>query len=429
MDVPVSHPDFGKAMPCACREQERIERRVRALQRMSSLAPLKRLTFENFIPEPTHLPSEKQLNLRRACESCVYYAQEPEGWLLLTGGYGCGKTHLAAAIANARLDVGQPALFLIVPDLLDHLRTTYSPQSEVEYDDLFEQVRNTPLLILDDLGAHSSTPWAQEKLFQLLNHRYNTQAPTVITTNLRLEELDPRLRSRLMDASLINHFAIIAPDFRAGKNPTQSDLSSLGLHREQRFATFEARRSDLSGDERLNLQETFDVCRGFARDLHGWLVLAGSNGCGKTHLAAAIANEQVENGRGDAMFIVVPDLLDHLRAAFSPQATTSYDRRLDEMKNTPLLILDDLGTESATPWAKEKLYQLLNHRYNAALATVITTSARPDQIEPWLRSRMFDTTRCHFRGIIAASYRGSRSQQQASAPASARRPTVKGVKP
>jgi DNA replication protein DnaC len=411
-DRPLGHPDFGKALPCHCREQERIERRLRNLQRIGSLETLKRLTFENFIREPSHCSPEQQQNLRRACETCAHYAQDPDGWLLLTGTYGCGKTHLAAAIANARLDIGQPVLFIVTPDLLDHLRATFSPQSEVTYDELFEQLRNTPLLILDDLGAQSSTTWAQEKLFQLLNHRYNAQLPTVITTNQRLEDLEPRLRSRLLDQRLLNHFVIVAPDFRAGTNPMQSDLSSLGLHQEQLFSNFDIRRNDLSAEERVNLHEVFEACRGYARQPRAWLVLAGANGCGKTHLAAAIANERIANGYQDAMLIVTPDLLDHLRAAFSPQAATPYDQRFDEIKNTPLLILDDLGTESATPWAREKLFQLLNHRYNSVLATVITTSSEPKQIEPWLRSRMFDVQRCQYWAILAPSYRGSRSQLQ-----------------
>jgi len=410
-DLPPAHPNFGKALPCRCRTQERMERSVRVLQRLSSLDPVKRLTFETFIPEPSHLPAEKAFNLRRAYETCIHYAQEPEGWLLLTGTYGCGKTHLAAAIANARLDIGQSALFMVVPDLLDHLRAAFSPHSEVSYDELFEQLRTTPLLILDDLGTQSSTPWAQEKLFQLLNHRYNAQLPTVITTNQRLEDLEQRLRSRLLDMNLVNHFAIIAPDFRAGKNPMQSDLSSLTFHREQRFDNFFVQRNDLSAEERNNLREVFEACRAYTTTLQGWLVLAGANGCGKTHLAAAIANQQVDAGRGDVMFIVAPDLLDHLRAAYSPQAITSYDRRFDEIKNTPLLVLDDLGTESATPWAKEKLYQLFNYRYNALLPTVITTSSEPKKIEPWLRTRMFDQSRCQFWGIIAAGYRGGGQPQ------------------
>ena len=420
-DLPLGHPDFGKAIACRCRQQEHMERRLRSVQRLGNLEPLRRHTFESFIPEPTHLSPEKGFNLRRAFETCRYYAEDPEGWLLLTGTYGCGKTHLAAAIANARVDLGQPAVFMVVPDLLDHLRSAFNPNAEVGYDELFEQLRSTPLLVLDDLGAQSSTPWAQEKLFQLLNMRYNAQLPTVITTNQRLEDLEPRLRSRLMDANLVNHFAIIAPDFRAGKNPAQSDLSSLGLHQDQRFDNFSLRNNELSGEERTNMQETAEACRTYAADPVGWLVLAGVSGCGKTHLAAAIANHRVEQMLSDVMFIVVPDLLDHLRAAFSPTATTSYDRRFDEIKNIPMLVLDDLGVESATPWAKEKLFQLLNHRYSAQLPTVITTSAEPRKMEPWLRTRLFDVSRCQFRAIIAAEYRGNRVQSPRPAPRAPKR--------
>ena len=203
----------------------------------------------------------------------------------------------------------------------------------------------------------------------------------------------------------------MAPDFRTGKNSGQSELSTLSLHEPQRFDTFDALRGDVSPAERTNLRDAVQACVEFARSPQGWLVLAGTNGCGKTHLAAAIANEYVERTRTDVMFVVVPDLLDHLRAAFSPQSTTPYDRRFDEIKRAPLLVLDDLGTESATPWAREKLFQLLNFRYNALLPTVITTSADPKQIEPWLRTRMLDVSRCRWLGITVGGYRGSRSQQ------------------
>lgn len=420
-DLPIGHPDYGRAVPCTCRLQEMEGRRLRALQSISMIDSLRRLTFENFRAEPSHLPPDKQVNLRRAYETCVNFAARPEGWLLLTGTYGCGKTHLAAAIANARLAAGQPVILMVVPDLLDHLRAAFGPQSELAYDEMFEQLRNAPLLILDDLGAQSSTPWAQEKLFQLLNHRYNAQLPTVITTNQRLEELDPRLRSRLQDMGLVNHVLILAPDFRTGKASGQSDLSTLHLHREHTFDAFDAQRSDLTAEQRANLREVVKRCVEYAEEPQGWLVLMGTYGSGKTHLAAAIANHYVERTRTDVMFVVVPDLLDHLRAAFNPQSTTPLDRRFDEVKRAPLLVLDDLGTESATPWAREKLFQLLNFRYTALLPTVITTSADPKQIEPWLRTRMMDINRCLYLAITAPGYRGSQGQQVQRAQKSVRR--------
>jgi DNA replication protein DnaC len=411
LDVPVGHPDFGKAVPCRCKAEEMAFRRSRLLKNLSNLGGLARLTFELFIPEPTWLPAQRKHSVRRAYEQCLAFAQGPEGWLVITGTYGCGKTHLAAAIANARLASEEPAIFVVVPDLLDHLRSTFGPHSETRYDDLFDKVRSAAVLVLDDLGTQSSTPWAQEKLFQIINHRYNAQLPTVITTNQRLEDLDPRLRSRLQDTNLINRVHINAPDFRAGSNPSQSELSTLGLHRDQFFDNFNLNRRELERGERANLKNVFDAVLEYAQSPQGWLVLMGSSGSGKTHLAAAVANYQAEQDQSDAMFVVVPDLLDHLRATFSPTSTTSYDRRFDEIKKAPLLVLDDLGIESATPWAKEKLFQLLNYRHTAVLPTVITTNVPPDEMEPWLRTRILDVQRSTVCSLKVPSYRGSQSQQ------------------
>lgn len=407
-------PGFGKPIPCTCKQAEIAARQTGLMKKFGNLGPLTRLTFEEFDPEPFWLPQEKARNLRDALEKCQAYAAQPQGWLLLTGSFGCGKTHLAAAMANARLAQQKPALFLVVADLLDHLRATFGPNSEIQYDDLFEQVRSAPLLILDDLGAHSASNWAQEKLFQILNYRYNAQLPTVITTNQRLDQMDQRMRSRMTDIHLVDRVHIAAPDYRAGTTPPQSELSTLGLHREQGFFSFDLARTDLTSAQKTALRKSVNIVEAFAHDPQGWLVITGAYGCGKTHLAAAVANFRMDQGESDVMFVVVPDLLDHLRAAFSPQATTPYDRRFDEIKKTPLLVLDDLGTESATPWAREKLFQLLNYRYSAVLPTVITTSAAPGDIDPWLLTRMADVSRCQVIALSVPGYRGSSSQKESA---------------
>jgi DNA replication protein DnaC len=154
------------------------------------------------------------------------YAENPSAtdrtWLFLYGTKGTGKTHLAAAIGNARIARGQAAIFMVVPDLLDHLRATFSPNSEITYDELFESLRDTPLLILDDLGTQTASPWAREKLFQLINHRYNRRLPTVITMNSEDVEIDPRLWSRINDIHLTTRCVVKSDDTRtADKPPTR----------------------------------------------------------------------------------------------------------------------------------------------------------------------------------------------------------------
>jgi DNA replication protein DnaC len=107
--------------------------------------------------------------------------------------------------------------FTVVPDLLDHLRATFGPGSDVTYDELFEAVRNVPLLVLDDLGMQSETSWAREKMFQVLNHRLNAELPTVITTNLSIDDLDERLRTRLKDRDVAEVFTIGARPVRRSR--------------------------------------------------------------------------------------------------------------------------------------------------------------------------------------------------------------------
>jgi DNA replication protein DnaC len=404
VDVPPDHADFGKAIPCRCKLNERQNRRLQDLRAASNLGMLARMTFESFAPDGHGLNRLVRDNLRGAYEKAFKFAQKPEGWLILRGSYGCGKTHLAAAVANYQIAQGRPVLFAVVPDLLDHLRAAFGPGSNVSFDRRFEAVRTTPLLILDDLGTQSSTPWAQEKLYQVLNYRYNAQLPTLITTNRELEQLDARIRSRLVDVNWLGMVTILAPDYR-GSGVEQSTLSSLGLHGEQTFGSFDLRSEDeaLDAAQRANLRRAFDTASAFADNPRGWLVLTGAYGCGKTHLAAAIANHRIENGH-QAIFVVVPDLLDHLRATFSPSSTVGFDRRFDEVRRAPLLVLDDLGTHSATPWAQEKLFQIFDLRYNADLPTVITMN-KDASVDPRLTTRLFDAHRSSVWEITAPSYR------------------------
>ncbi|HEY8287071.1 MAG TPA: ATP-binding protein [Chloroflexota bacterium] len=207
LDVPVDDPRFGELIRCECKEREVTERRAQRLVEKSNLGAMAGYTFSTFMVDAPQ---------RTAYQRAHQFAEAPAGWLVIMGGYGTGKTHLAAAIGNYRLSLGEPALFMVVPDLLDHLRSAYAPGSELGYDELFEAVRQTPLLILDDLGTQISTQWAQEKLYQLFNHRYIFRLPTVFTTNSSLDEIGGRLASRMSDPQISYCVTIDASDFRGG---------------------------------------------------------------------------------------------------------------------------------------------------------------------------------------------------------------------
>ncbi len=413
-DLPVGHPDFGRIEICECRRQSVTEQVRSRLFSISRLEELSALTFESFKPRGRKGLGELQAqSLEWAFNHARQYAASLNGWLLLQGGYGSGKTHLAAAIANFAVQMGVPTLFLTVPDLLDTLRFAYD-SVETTFEDRFEQIKNAQLLVLDDFGTQNATGWAQEKLFQIINYRYINKLPLVVTTNLALDEIEARIRSRLQDPELVTSVRISSPDYR---HPTDdmghSELSSLDLLSNRTFVNFIERTDEgLKPDEIKSLEKALKTAQIFAKKPRGWLVFTGPYGCGKTHLAAAIANYRA--GLGDPpLFVMIPDLLDHLRAAFSPNSGTSYDRRFDEVRTAPLLVLDDMGSQSATPWAKEKLYQLLNYRYNAELPTIITVAVDMlKDVDERIRTRMLDERICSVVAITAPAFVGTKVKRK-----------------
>jgi len=403
----MGHPNFGRLEVCVCRQRDVSERVRERLYSISHLDELRDLTFESFQPRGYKGLGEMQSeSLERAFNHAKMFAASLNGWLLLQGGYGCGKTHLAAAIANFAVGMGVPTLFLTVPDLLDTLRFAYDAE-ETTFEQRFDDIRNSSLLVLDDFGTQNATAWAQEKLFQIINYRYINKLPLVVTTNLALDGIEARLRSRLSDPELVSTVRINAPDYRRPMDDTSHpELSSLDLMAGKTFGTLADRADEgLNNDELKTMQKALKAAHTFAEKPKGWLVLMGGYGSGKTHLAAAIANFRAELG-DPPLFVMVPDLLDHLRATFNPTSNVTFDRRFDEIRTAPLLLLDDLGTQSMTPWVREKLYQLFNYRYNAELPTVITTADSMDEMDARIRSRLLDSRLCTIYAITVPGYHG-----------------------
>ena len=412
--VHVGHPEFGQAIPCNCQQTQDSETRSASLRRYSNLGALSRITFAATDLEGPLPDAANRLMFSEGVTAAARFAEDPQGWLVLTGPSGSGKTHLAVAIANRCIERNQTTFFIVAADLLDHLRASYSPDNPVSYDELFEQVRNVPVLVLDDLSTASTTPWAQEKLFQVINHRYNNSLPTVVTVRGPLQRLDDSLRTRLESAggtALDGTTKVV----QLG-NFNSRLVMGIGEVRPEMLQRMTFDNFDTTGgasataEDQESLDRAMHTAQTFAADPEGWLLFNGPRGCGKTHLAVAIAGERLKQG-SQVFFAFVPTLLDHLRATFSPDSLVGYDELFEQINSVPLLVLDDLGAESSTAWAEEKLYQIIVHRHEARLPTVITTVSTIEELEDTksrIASRLVDGMVVDWLPISAPNYRDQR---------------------
>lgn len=115
------------------------------------------------------------------------------------------------------------------------------------------------------------------------------------------------------------------------------------------------------------------------------MILLGKPGSGKTHLAVGVLREVVKrNVARDPMFlsllsrfVVVPELLDKLRERIND---SSIPDPLPRLVEAPVLVLDDLGREKASEWVADRLYVLINARYNAERQTIVTSNSELSEL-------------------------------------------------
>jgi DNA replication protein DnaC len=184
------------------------------------------MTFSNFNTRGAeNATKEDRESLEKAKDAAYQFAglgdnpEDRKEWILLSGPRGCGKTHLAVAIAGEQIKLEPDSVFFaFVPTLVDNIGSSFKPDKQIDYDELFEQISSVGMLILDDLYLESSVPWVEARLYQILVRRFEERLPTVITTSLNhkeLHDLVPRIASRLVDVETVNWLTITAPNYRS----------------------------------------------------------------------------------------------------------------------------------------------------------------------------------------------------------------------
>lgn len=179
--------------PCLCRcaaeQQEREAAEQEALARRRRIDALRREAFRD-IPaalwrfEQAAVQTPQLDKARRYAESWDAFYRDGIG-LLLFGGVGTGKSYAAGCIANALLEREVSVLFLSMTDAVSRMQGSFG----ADRDAYLKSLMRPDLLILDDLGAERSTSYGRERVFDVVNQRWLSRKPMLVTTNLALKHM------------------------------------------------------------------------------------------------------------------------------------------------------------------------------------------------------------------------------------------------
>ena len=201
---------------CECKREEHERSRRQMLLKYCELPyGSEDTTFDNFRVD------KRWPSLLEAKQAAIELAEESTDtkWLILLGEVDCGKSHLAVAICRKWLERSRPARYVLVPIMLDDLRSGYNAKEGADtYDKKLNFLFKVDLLVLDDLGTQTPTPWAMERLMMIIDYRYVNGLPLVVTTNKDLTNLpgddEHRIGSRLMRFRDSRQIVIESPEYR-----------------------------------------------------------------------------------------------------------------------------------------------------------------------------------------------------------------------
>jgi DNA replication protein DnaC len=199
------HEGFILPKNCKCgreeierlNEQDRLEKIKEDQRKLDKLKQFSMMdsqfydcTFENYKVDEDN---EKLYKLAlKYCDHWEEMFKENIGIMFL-GSQGIGKSFTSFAIANRLLSNMVPVIAISTIGLLERIKMTYKRYGDEGESEILYQLSNAKLLVLDDLGAENDTPWAKEKLYEIIDTRDRQGKPLIVTTNLTKEQLQNKL--------------------------------------------------------------------------------------------------------------------------------------------------------------------------------------------------------------------------------------------
>ena len=206
--IPALKRNMKVPIMCRCREKElkAREERQKAMQRQIRLEQIfknslmdKKFIDDKFENWDKKKGSKKIYRVAKAYAENFSKMKQNGIGLMFQGEPGNGKTFAATCIANFLMSKMIPVICVNINNLLDRIIATYNTyQREVE-DDVIRGLNNAELLIIDDLGTEQSTDWAKTKIYKIIDSRYRSKLPIIITTNFTTEQLEEKYEKRTVD--------------------------------------------------------------------------------------------------------------------------------------------------------------------------------------------------------------------------------------
>ena len=202
--------DNGKTFNCVCscyekqkQMEEENERKQQLINKIDELRK-KSLLGKRFANASfNNISKEHNKNYLEACGRCLNYCNKSQE--MLANGYGMyiygscggGKTYLTACMINELTNKLHTVICTNFNEISRELRNSYANNSDINENEIINEIKNVDFLFIDDFGTeivkkYGEDSWLQEKMYDIINSRYNDLKPVIFSSNYSIEELKQR---------------------------------------------------------------------------------------------------------------------------------------------------------------------------------------------------------------------------------------------